>query len=98
MWTANRVVAGGRGLSERFDHYELVTHPASEAGVPLDERAFGPGPLVTERALAWIREHEQHAPGILLQQPRLLAGRNIVHRVRAKARRRQQFRIAGQDL
>ena len=59
MWTANRVIAGGRGFFEHFDHAELVTHPAHEAGVPLDDRAFGPGSLVTRRALDWIARHER---------------------------------------
>lgn len=63
MWTANRVVAGGRGLAQRFEHAELVTHPARPAGVILDERAFGPASLVTQRALAWIHALRARQPG-----------------------------------
>jgi arylsulfatase A-like enzyme len=63
MWTANRVIAGGRGLFEHFDHAELVTHPEHEAGVPLDERAFGPGAVVTRRALDWIQDHQREHAG-----------------------------------
>jgi arylsulfatase A-like enzyme len=56
MWTANRIVAGARGFSRRFDHYEFVTHPGFRGGAPVDATAFGEGGELAARALAWMRE------------------------------------------
>jgi arylsulfatase A-like enzyme len=56
MWTANHIVAGGRGFAQRFDHYELVTHPGFRGGAPVDATAFGEGGELAARALAWMRE------------------------------------------
>ena len=54
MWTANRVIAGQRGFTERFDHSELVIHPRFRGGAPLTEAAFGSGQALAEGALAWL--------------------------------------------
>ena len=45
-------------------HYELIEHPEGGNGPPLDERAFGPGPLLTQRALDWIGAHRAKRPDV----------------------------------
>lgn len=65
MWTANRVVAGRRGFTARFDHAELVVHPNFAGTAPLTEVAFGSGQALADRALVWlggIADEEDPAP------------------------------------
>ena len=54
MWTANRVVAGRRGFTGRFEHAELVVHPEFAGTAPLTAGAFGSGTALVDRALQWL--------------------------------------------
>lgn len=63
LFTANRIIAGGRGFESSFEYDEFLEHPEHAGGPPLTEAAFANGQALVERALAWLeRTGGAHAP------------------------------------